>query len=317
MAKISILVPVYNAENQIEKCLNSIIGQTYNEDIEIIIVNDGSTDNSENIIKKYIQQNQKSNIIKYYSKENEGIAETRNFAIDKASAEYILFVDSDDYLDKYTIEKLKPYIEKNIDLIKFKLQKVNEEGKVLEKIEGPIFEETTGEEAFNKMYCKDILIDSPCVYLIKKELLTKNNLKFQGIYHEDFGLIPFVILSAKSVVSTPYYLYQYVQSSNSITRNEDYMKTIKRMDSVLEHYDNMIKRIETMKLNNKTKENVKIYYTNAIILKIESLKEQDKNKYIQEIKKRKMYKNIKARNLKQLIKKICLKINIKLYLKMR
>ena len=258
MAKISVIVPVYNTEKYIKKCIESIINQTY-KDIEIIIVNDGSEDSSEKIIESYIDKN--VNII-YLKKENGGLSDARNYGLKRATGDYICFVDSDDYLDNHTIEKLKPYIEKNIDLIKFKLQKVNEEGKVLEKIEGPIFEETTGEEAFNKMYCKDILIDSPCVYLIKKELLTKNNLKFQGIYHEDFGLIPFVILSAKSAVSTPYYLYQYVQSSNSITRNEDYTKTMKKMDSVLEHYDNMIKRIETMKLNNKTKENVKIYYTN-------------------------------------------------------
>ena len=317
MAKISILVPVYNAESKIEKCLDSLVNQTDKDGLDIIIVNDGSTDNSEQIIKEYIKKHKENNIIKYYSKENEGIARTRNFALDKAYSEYILFVDSDDYIDEETIEKLRPYIENNIDLIKFKLQRVDNKNNIIEKVEGPVFEKITGEEAFNKMYSEDILIDSPCVYLIKKELLVKNNFKFQRTYHEDFGLIPFIILAAKTVVSTPYYLYQYVQSSNSITRNEDYKKTIKKMDDVLAHYDNMIDTIENMNLNKKTKENVKIYYTNAIILKLEDLNAEDKEKYIKEIKLRKMYSNIKVRNLKQLIKKILLLINVKLYLRMR
>lgn len=228
-----------------------------------------------------------------------------------------MFVDSDDYINVDTLEKLKPYIEENIDLVKFKLQRVDENGNVLEKVDGPIFNEKSGEDAFNDMYSNDKLIDSPCVYLIKKNIFTENNFKFTGIYHEDFGLIPFIILMSKTVASIPNYLYNYVQSSNSITRNEDYCKTKERMNEAFIHYDNMLKNIQNMNLSERTKENVKIYYTNAIILKLYELNEGDKNKYIKEIKKRRMYNNIKARNLKQLLKKLLLKINIKLYLKMR
>jgi glycosyltransferase involved in cell wall biosynthesis len=317
MAKVSVIVPVYNTGKYVEKCLDSLINQTVKNELEIIIVNDGSTDNSEEIIKKYMKKQDNQGKIKYYAKENEGIAKTRNLGIEKATSEYIMFVDSDDYIDTELIERLKPYIDKQMDLIKFKLQRVDEKKKIIEKVSGPTFENMTGEEAFNIMFSEDVLIDSPCVYLIKKELFTKYNLKFQQTYHEDFGLIPIIILVAKNVVSTPYYLYQYVQSSNSITRNADYTKIKKRMDEVLIHYDNMLETIQNINLNKRTKENVKIYYTNAIILKLKDLKEEDKDKYIKEIKKRKMYDNIKVRNLKQLLKKILLRINVKLYLKMR
>lgn len=316
MAKISIIVPVYQAEKQIERCLDSFIKQTKKEQVEIILINDGSKDHSDEIIKKYIKNHPKEKI-KYYSKENEGIAKTRNYGLEKANGDYILFVDSDDYIKEQTIEILQPYLEQNIDMIKFKLQRVNERGEILEKVEGPIFEKKPGKEAFNKLYSTDILLDSPCVYLIKKELFTKNNFRFRGTYHEDFGLIPLLILEANTVVSLSNYLYQYVQAPNSITRNEDYQKTLEKMNDVLNHYDHMIETIKMMDLEKKTKENVKIYYTNAIILKLKELKEEDKEKYIQEIKKRKMDDNIKVRNLKQLIKKIILKINIKFYLKMR
>ena len=338
MSKVSIIVPVYNTGTKLKKCLDSLVNQTI-KDIEIIIINDGSTDNSEETIKEYIgnykeqtkdssetneyktQNNSSVNSnsvkIEFYSKENEGIAKTRNYGIEKANSDYILFVDSDDYIDLKLVEKLLPYIEQNIDLIKFKLQRVNENEEILEKTDGPVFEKTTGQEGFNKLYSQDVLLDSPCVYLIKKELFKKNNFTFKRTYHEDFGLMPLVIVSAKDIVSTPYYLYAYVQSANSLMRNDDYNKTLKRIEDVWFHYDNAMNQIEKMNLEKTTKENIKIYYTNAVILKIYELKEEDQKEFIQEIKKRKMYKNIKARNLKQLIKRYLLKFNIKLYIKMR
>ena len=315
MTKISIIVPVYNTAKYIERCLDSIIEQTVKNETEIIIINDGSTDNSDQIIKEYITEKGKKEKINYYVRENKGIAETRNFGIEKARGKYILFVDSDDYIDTRLIEKLQTYMEREVDLIKFKLQRVKQSGEVIEKVKGPVFEEVSGQEAFNKMYSEDVLLDSPCVYLIKKELF-KNN-KFKRTYHEDFGLIPLIILKAKTIVSTPYYLYLYVQAPDSITRNESYEKILKKMEDCFAHYDNMIKEIENLQLNPKTLENIKIYYTNAIILKLNELKKSEKNIYIKEIKKRKMYNNIKARSIKQFIKKIILKVNIKLYLKIR
>lgn len=316
MTKISIIIPVYNTGKHIEKCLNSIKNQTRKIDLEVIIINDGSTDNSENIVKQYIEKHKEFLNIKYYSKENEGVAKTRNFGIEKATSDYIMFLDSDDYIEPETFETLEKYIEQDIDLIKFKLQRVDENDNVIEKVDGPVFDKITGQEAFDELYGEDVLLDSPCVYIIKKKLFTENNFKFQGRYHEDFGLIPFIILTAKTVISIPEYLYKYVQAPDSITRTEDYEKTTKKMEDVLFHYDNMLKMVEKLNLEETTKENVKIYYTNAIILKLRELKKETQNYYIKEIQKRKMYKNIKPRNLKQLIKRLLLKWNVKLYLKL-
>lgn len=316
MTKISIIIPVYNTGKHIEKCLNSIKNQTRKIDLEVIIINDGSTDNSENIVKQYIEKHKEFLNIKYYSKENEGVAKTRNFGIEKATSDYIMFLDSDDYIEPETFETLEKYIEQDIDLIKFKLQRVDENDNVIEKVDGPVFDKITGQEAFDELYGEDVLLDSPCVYIIKKKLFTENNFKFQGRYHEDFGLIPFIILTAKTVISIPEYLYKYVQAPDSITRTEDYEKTTKKMEDVLFHYDNMLKMVEKLNLEETTEENVKIYYTNAIILKLRELKKETQNYYIKEIQKRKMYKNIKPRNLKQLIKRLLLKWNVKLYLKL-
>ena len=252
MSRVSIIVPVFNTGKKIEKCLESLINQT-EKDIEIVIINDGSTDDSEQIIKKYVEKY--GEYIKYYSKKNEGVAKTRNFGIEKATSEYVFFVDSDDYIDKNTIKKLKPYIEEDIDIIKFKLQRVNEQNKILEKVDGPVFDKISGQDAFDKLFSEDVLIDSPCVYIMKKKLFTENNFKFKRTYHEDFGLIPLILLKAKSFVSLPDYLYYYVQADNSITRNNDYVKTLKRVDDVIKHYDNAVIEIDRMQLNKKTREN--------------------------------------------------------------
>ena len=90
--KYSIIVPIYNAEKYLRKCLDSLVNQTYSN-YEIILVNDGSVDNSNVIIEEYAK---KYNFIKSYTKENTGVADTRNYGISKVNADYMLFVDSDD-----------------------------------------------------------------------------------------------------------------------------------------------------------------------------------------------------------------------------
>ena len=318
MAKISIIVPIYNAEKNIKKCLESINEQIALEsEIEVILINDGSTDNTDEIVKEYIEKHMKNKDVKYFTKKNEGVAKTRNYGLNKSTGDYILFVDSDDYISKDTIKILEPYIQKNIDIIKFKLQRLDETGKIIERVDGPVFDGITGQEAFNKLYSTDVLIDSPCVYLIKKDIFTKNKLEFKGTYHEDFGLIPILIILSSKVVSLPDYLYQYIQGQDSITRNDDYDKTLIKMKDCFFHYDRMLKIIENIKLDKITKENIKIYYTNAILMKLSNLKENDKKTFIQEMKDRKMYNNIKIRNIKQLIKKIILNIDVNLYLKLK
>ena len=205
-----------------------------------------------------------------------------------------------------------------MDLIKFKLQREDEKGNVIETVNGPVFENKTGEEGFEELYATDVLLDSPCVYVIKKEIFTKNKLEFKvGTEHEDFGLMPFVIVLAKTMISINFYGYHYVQVKGSITRNDSYEKTKKKANDALKQYDEALLKIDKYKLNQKTAEILKIYYTNAILLKIETLEKKDQKQYIKEIKKRKMTKNIKAKDIRQLLRKIILNVNIKWYLSLR
>lgn len=315
--KISIIIPVYNTSKYIEKCLNSIINQTM-ESIEIIIVNDGSTDNSEEIIQKWIDKNEHKKTIKYFKKENGGLSEARNFGVKQATGKYITFVDSDDYLDKNIYKNLEKYIDEKIELIKFKMSTVDEKYQLIEKLDGPVFDKCSGPEAFKRLYSTDTFMEVSCIYLYKKDFYEKNKFEFElKTYHEDFGLIPWILINAKSVVSTEYLGYYYLKRENSITDATQPEKEKKKAYDILKHYDNAISRITNSCIKTDEKEIFKKYYTNVLLLKIENLDGYEKSKFIKEIKTRKVYKNIKPENLKQLIKRILLKINIKLYLKLR
>jgi len=125
---ISIIVPIYNVEIYLEKCLNSIINQTY-KNIEILLINDGSSDNSLRICKKYQKKDKRIVLI---NKKNGGLSSARNAGIDKASGNYLLFIDSDDYIEIDMIEKLYNNIKSNnadISICNFFITKKNKDRK--------------------------------------------------------------------------------------------------------------------------------------------------------------------------------------------
>ena len=315
MKKISVIVPIYNAEKYIVRCLDSILMQG-DKNVELILINDGSTDRTEEIINTYLGKYKSS--IKYIKKENAGVANSRNLGLEKATGDYIIFVDADDYIDKNLFTNLEKYMDQNIDIIKYKAIIETEEEEKIGQLEGPTFETVTGEEAFSKLCFEDEMVDALWVYAYKRELFTKNKLKFiKDADHEDFGLIPLLILKANTFISTDIQGYHYVQSKNSVTRNSNYNRTVKKVFDTLTHYDNMIDKIEKYQISQKAREDVKIFYTNSILLRVNQLEKKERKIFIKEIRKRKMTKNIKVRNAKQLLKRIILEINIPLYLKIR
>lgn len=307
MKKISVIIPVYNTEKYIDKCINSVLQQDL--ETEIIVVNDGSTDNSKKIIEKY-----KDKII-YLEKENGGLSDARNYGLKYATGEYVAFLDSDDFIEKNLFLRLEKYIDKKIDIIKFKIKLVDENYKEIRKIPSPSFECVNGEKAFENLFGLDEFLEVSCGYLYRKEFFKENNFHFEkGMYHEDFGLIPLVILKAKTVISLNIYGYNYLQTQNSITRNLDYSKTLKRANDVLAFYDNMIKKIESYEISQTSNKLIKEFYTNAILNKAKTLNKKDRKIYISKLKNRKIVDNIQIRNVKQLIKKTILKMSINLYL---
>lgn len=165
---ISFIIATYNAESTIENTISSILNQEQADiEFEIIVVNDGSTDKTDDIMQKY-KENKK---VKYFIKENTGVADTRNYGIYKATGEYIIFVDSDDYINKNLLKDIEQYTKQGIELIKWNAIFVDENKKEIKRNTNISFEKVTGEEGFNILFGKDNLIDCLWNYAIKKEIM--------------------------------------------------------------------------------------------------------------------------------------------------
>lgn len=155
--KFSILIPVYNVEKYLEKCLCSVLSQDFN-DFEIVLVNDGSTDHSASICQRFAQADSR---IKYYDKANEGLLLTRRFSIKRASGDYILFLDSDDYWESGILSKLNQIIEtKNPDLICYRFRRITDDGNPISEDVG-VFKDGTLFDAQNKEVFLAQFVKSP------------------------------------------------------------------------------------------------------------------------------------------------------------
>ena len=210
---ISIIVPIYNAEKYLKKCLDSLINQTKKE-LEFILVNDGSTDNSEKIIKSYNDKR-----IKYYKNKNQGIGKTRNFGIDKAVGKYLMFTDSDDYLEKDTCEKLYQKANKdNLDLVVCNFYREKEDGTKTEE-QLISFKNTTLKETPKLL--KEINA-SPWNKLYKTSLIKNNKIYFhETLKYEDTPFVFIALDKAKKIGKIDDYLNHYIIHGNSETTVRD------------------------------------------------------------------------------------------------
>lgn len=217
-ALITVIVPIYNAEKYLRRCLDSILNQTY-KNLEIILVNDGSTDMSGQICEEYSCVDER---IEVFHKENNGVSETRNCGLNNAKGEYIFFVDSDDYLPLESIEKL--YLvsrEYNADYVGGGIEKVTDKGeKILELIPKKIMT-FTGSEALCMHYSEEkenILLMYVTGRLMRRDVFADIRFK-KGIYYEDIQLMPYILANCKKIVFLPDLVYYYVYRDESISNN--------------------------------------------------------------------------------------------------
>jgi glycosyltransferase involved in cell wall biosynthesis len=204
--KVSVIVPVYNTEKYLPDCLDSIINQTF-KDIEIICINDGSTDNSVEILEKYTKKDSR---IKVITQKNQGLSGARNTGTKNAQGEYLQFVDSDDLLELNAIEVLYKRAKKdNLDMVMFNIKPRLVDKKHKERYENYIKyykrnktypEVLTGQEMFYEMRKNSDYLPSAVIYMTKADLIKKNNITFyEGIIHEDNLFTIQLILQAKKV----------------------------------------------------------------------------------------------------------------------
>lgn len=207
---VSIIIPVYNCEKYIGKCLESVLGQTY-KNVEIIVIDDGSTDQSLEVINRTVQGNPN---VKVIHQENQGLSATRNKGLENATGDYIAFLDGDDYLGESYIERLIAAAEhNNSDLAICGYQKVDAQGVLLSKtVPGQYIPFEHEEWAYR------IIIS--CARLYKKEIWDKYHMTFEiGAHGEDVPLSLFFNKVCKNIVTVPAAEYYYVQHSESITHN--------------------------------------------------------------------------------------------------
>ena len=229
MPKVSIIVPVYNVEQYLEKCFNSLINQTL-KDIEIIIVNDGSTDHSKDIIDKYLEKY--PNVIKYLYKENGGLSSARNYGMPYAKGEYIAFLDSDDYVEPNMYEEMyKTAKQYNSDMVEcdfiweYPNKKRYDNGIIYNGKEEAI--EKARVVAWNK--------------LIKREIIEKTKIEFPfGLRYEDVEFFYKLVPHLNKISFAKKYFIHYVQRSNSIisTQNSKTKDIFKVFENVIEYYKN-------------------------------------------------------------------------------
>lgn len=229
--KVSVIVPVYNVEKYLEKCLTSLVNQTLSE-IEIIIVNDGSTDNSEVIINDFKSRFPEK--IKTLTKKNGGLSDARNSGLDICTGQFIAFVDSDDFVDENMFaEMLALALKYNAEMVICNLQKVNEHGFVTQKLpQLPNFSECM-DLASNFSIFSDISYFA-CNKLFKRELFA-NKRFVKGMHFEDIELIPQLLLQCTTITQTQNFHYQYLEREDSITKTHsrkglDILKAVQNVE---------------------------------------------------------------------------------------
>lgn len=310
MIKYSFIVPVYNTEKFLKKCLDSLVNQTY-KDFEIIVVNDGSTDKSSSIISKY--QKKYKNII-VIDKENEGLSMARNRGVQKSSGKYIIFVDSDDYVSNKLLEEVDKKIDDS-DILRFQIATEDEEYTKINEYHEEGFESMCGYDAFKYLSSYHFVEPAWC-YVIRKNYYIENKFSFKkGVYHEDFGLIPYVIYKARKVKSIDFIGYYYIQRNGSIMNNNDYKKTVKKAFDMLEQYKTMRLFAKNINRKNNLDDYFLSYISNSVIVKARELKKDEKKVYINELKKLNVFDGVLVNTRIRRFKKYLMKHNLNLYLK--
>lgn len=227
--KLSIVIPVYNTEKYLEKCLASCVNQNVEmSDYEIVIVNDGTKDNAMDIARRF--QNGYPNI-KIISQENAGLSAARNTGFSNTSGDYVWFVDSDDWIEPDSVKILVEKMEKSPDVICIQAR---EDGSEDVRNEIPKLVKS-GEEIIMLDGWKDHCVP---FYVMKKDFLERNNLHFHvGILHEDTEFTPRMLVDAQRVEIVDKPLYNIFLTPNSMARSRnikrsyDCVTVAQRLDS--------------------------------------------------------------------------------------
>lgn len=248
--KITVVIPVYNTEKYLDKCLSSVVNQTF-LDIKVIIVNDGSTDKSLEICKKYALKDSRITLI---DKANEGVSVARNIGIKLAEGEWIYFLDSDDFLDLDTFEYLmKEVISSNVDVIQFGLRSYRDSTLIREKKPSSKKEYNNLKNFLNANELKPVCA---WLHLFKLEVIKRNNILFNSnLKHgEDMLFVYSVYCHANKILVLDKVFYNQVLSPNSASRKPIKIKVL--FDSLL-FLSELTEYVNELNLTNEFKQELR------------------------------------------------------------
>lgn len=249
--QFSFIVPVYNVEECLAKCVDSLLNQEFPlKKIEILLIDDGSKDHSGDMCDIFAE---KYPCIKAFHKENGGLSSARNYGIDRASGEYLIFVDSDDYMEICTCQVLNEVLSETgqIDAVVFNgVEEERNFRKHLRELTAGQKKVVSGKQYLLEQYQNKAMNVEAWLYMYRREFLNSNHLRFkEGILHEDVEFTPRALLCAEKITEISDCLYHYVVRENSIstqkdkTRNiQDLFGTLKEMDHLAEQQEEKLRK---------------------------------------------------------------------------
>lgn len=251
--KVTVIVPIYNVENYLKKCLDSILRQTYNN-LEIILINDGSTDGSKNIAEEYQEKDQRVILL---NKENGGLSDARNYGIERASGEYITFIDSDDEVTEDYVEYLINLTEKyktDIAIASYRLKSGN---KIINYGKDYNTEKLTEYECLRRMLLDEGFTVTAWAKLYKTKLF--NDVRYPvGKIYEDNGTTYKLIMKCNEIAYGSKDIYIYYKRNGSITsenfndRKYSIIDFSDEMgDKILEKYPELVNEVERKKIESR------------------------------------------------------------------
>lgn len=263
---LSIIVPMYNVEKYLTKCIESVLSQEMSN-YELILIDDCSTDSTLSCAKKY-GDIKKVKIIE--KKKNSGLSDTRNIGMGVACGTYILFLDSDDYIEEGALSTIQNIIneQRNPDVIYFGFYKEKEKEKSGSILYGYKSEKNhlyTGIEYAKNELQRRVLSPAACFGIYKREFLIANKLFFKvGTFHEDELWTPQVVMKADTIYVTDYAYYHYVKRDGSITTKKDKTQNGIDLVNICKELDDMFSNIEDSKLRRLLDNHIAMRYMKAV-----------------------------------------------------
>lgn len=234
---LSIIIPAFNVEDFVEECITSIKNQLVNFDYEVIIINDGSTDETLKLAKQLTRNLPNFKVI---SQENKGLSGTRNKGVKEAKGDYIWFIDSDDLISDNSLQIIGDILQtKKIDCVAIGFERIGDNKNINQESYLPLESKfVNGRDFFSHQIAEGDIYTMSQLYIIKKKILINNELYFEeNIYHEDMLHTPLMLNKVDEIYSIPYPFYLYRVREGSIMTSKDCSALSKKANDLLHVFD--------------------------------------------------------------------------------